>query len=233
MSRNLIFGLNKVSAIILAAGSGRRFGEKKQFKRLNGRPVWTYSLNTFIGSNCFTEFILVVSEEFLNDLKDSKEFYRFSKTTNIKLVCGGELRQDSVYSGLKLVDENNNIICIHDAARPFVKQKHIRDVVGACSDFDGSILAIPATDTIKKIQDGIIEKTIDRDSIWLAQTPQAFQKDKLLHAIELGSNIKITDESTLMERAGFKMKIISADSCNLKITRKIDWELAKIIESEK
>ena len=225
--------MNKVSAIILAAGSGSRFGEKKQFKKLNGNPVWTISLDTFINSNCFQELILVISKDSLNELKNSEEFYHFSKIINIKLVYGGESRQDSVYNGLQSVNKNNNIVCIHDAARPFVKQKYIRDVIGACLDFDGAILAIPATDTIKKTQDGIVEKTIDRDSIWMAQTPQAFQKDKLLHAIELGSNIKITDESTLMERAGFKMKIISADSCNLKITRKIDWELAKIIESEK
>jgi len=225
--------LNKVSAIILAAGSGTRFEEKKQFKKLNGNPIWTISLDTFINSNCFQEFILVVSKDSLNELKNSEEFYHFSKIINIKLVCGGESRQDSVFNGLKSVDENNNIICIHDAARPFVKQKHIRDVIEACSDFDGSILAIPAIDTVKKIQDGIVEKTIDRDSIWMAQTPQAFQKDKLLHAIEVVSNIKITDESTLMELAGFKIKIISGDSSNLKITRKIDWELAKIIESEK
>ena len=225
--------MNKVSAIILAAGSGTRFEEKKQFKKLNGNPIWTISLDTFINSNCFQEFILVVSKDSLNELKNSEEFYHFSKIINIKLVCGGESRQDSVFNGLKSVDENNNIICIHDAARPFVKQKHIRDVIEACSDFDGSILAIPAIDTVKKIQDGIVEKTIDRDSIWMAQTPQAFQKDKLLHAIEVVSNIKITDESTLMELAGFKIKIISGDSSNLKITRKIDWELAKIIESEK
>ena len=225
--------MEKVSAIILAAGSGSRFGEKKQFKKLNGSSIWTYSLDTFNKSNCFQEFILIVSKDSLNGLKDSEEFYQFSKTVNIKLACGGESRQDSVYNGLQLVNENNNIICIHDAARPFVKQEHIRGVIEACSIYDGSILAIPATDTIKKMQDGIVEKTIDRDSIWMAQTPQAFQKDKLLHAIELGSNIKITDESTLMELAGFKIKIISGDSSNLKITRKIDWELAKIIESEK
>ena len=225
--------MNKVSAIILAAGSGSRFGEKKQFKKLNGSPIWTYSLDTFIKSNCFQEFILVVSKESLNELKDSEEFYQFSKTINIKLVCGAESRQDSVYNGLQLVDENNNIICIHDAARPFVKQEYIREVIKACSDFDGSILATPAIDTIKKIKDGIIERTIDRNSIWMAQTPQAFHKDKLLYAIELRSNIKVTDESTLMELAGFKIKIIRSDTSNLKITRKIDWELAKIIESEK
>ena len=225
--------MNKVSAIILAAGSGSRFGEKKQFKKLNGIPIWAYSVGTFSKSNYFKEFILVVSKESLNELKASEEFYHFCKTINIKLVCGGDSRQDSVYNGLQAVDQNNNIICIHDAARPFVKQKYIRDVIGACLDFDGSILAIPATDTIKKVQDGIVEKTIDRDSLWMAQTPQAFQKDKLLHAIELVSNIKITDESMLMELAGYKIKIISGDSTNLKITRKIDWELAKIIGSEK
>ena len=225
--------MNKVSVIILAAGTGSRFGEKKQFKKLNGSPIWTYSLDTFNKSNCFQEFILVVPKELLNEVKNSEEFYQFSKIINIKLVCGGDLRQESVYNGLQFVDKNNSIICIHDAARPFVKQKHIRGVIGACLDYDGSILAIPATDTIKKIQDGIVERTIDRDSIWMAQTPQAFQKEKLLHAIELGSNAKITDESTLMELAGFKIKIIIGDSRNLKITRKNDWELAKIIESEK
>ena len=141
--------MNKVSAIILAAGSGSRFGEKKQFKKLNGSPIWTYSLNTFICSNCFAEFILVVSKESLNELKDSKEFYQFSKKINIKLVCGGESRQDSVYNGLQLVHENNNVVCIHDAARPFVKHKYIRDVIRACLDFDGSILG--KVNELKKI----------------------------------------------------------------------------------
>ena len=114
--------MNKVSAIILAAGSGSRFGEQKQFKKLNGRSIWTYSLDAFNKSNCFTEFILVVSKESLNELKDSEEFYHFSKTINIKLVCGGKSRQESVYNGLQSVNGDNNIICIHDAARPFVKQ---------------------------------------------------------------------------------------------------------------
>ena len=225
--------MNQVSAIILAAGSGNRFGGKKQFKKLNGSPLWSYSLDTFIKSNFFQELILVVSKESLDELKNSKEIHQFSKKINIKLVCGGLSRQDSVYCGLQSTDKNNNIICIHDAARPFVKKKHIKDVVEACSDYDGSILAIPATDTVKKIEKGIVELTIDRDSVFMAQTPQAFQKDKLLHVMELHSNLKVTDESTLMELAGFKIKIVKGDINNLKITRKIDWELAKIIESKK
>ena len=225
--------MNKVSAIILAAGSGSRFGEKKQFKKLNGNPIWTYSLNTFIKSNCFQEFILVVSRESMNGLKDSEEFHQFSKTINIKLVCGAKSRQGSVNSGLESVDKNNNIICIHDAARPFVNQEHIEVVIEACSEFDGSVLAIPVTDTIKLIQGGVVETTTDRKSTWMAQTPQAFHKEKLLHAIDLHSNLKVTDESTLMELAGFKIKIIEGSSSNFKITRKIDWDLAKIIESEK
>ena len=141
--------MNQVSAIILAAGSGNRFGGKKQFKKLNGSPLWSYSLDTFIKSNFFQELILVVSKESLNELKDSKELYHFCKTINIKLVCGGESRQESVYNGLQSVDKNNNIICIHDAARPFVKQKYIRDVVRACLDFDGSILG--KVNELKKI----------------------------------------------------------------------------------
>ena len=221
--------MNKVSAIILAAGSGSRFGEKKQFKELNGKPIWFYSLNTFIQSESVDELILVIPNDSLETLKQSQVFTSLNKTNNIKLVSGGESRNDSVFNGLKVVKKAIDIVCIHDAARPFIKASYIKHSVEACSEFDGAIIAIPSVDTVKKVDKQIIKNTIDRESLWMAQTPQTFKKDKLLYAIKNSSHLNITDESMLMEEANFKIKLIEGDQSNFKITNEIDWELAKIM----
>jgi len=221
--------LDKVSAIILAAGSGSRFGEKKQFKKLNGEPIWVYSLNTFVQSKCVDELIFVFPNDSLETLKQSQVFTSLYEKNKIKLVSGGESRKDSVLNGLKAVKKINDIICIHDAARPFIKSSYIKDSIEACRDFDGAIIAIPAIDTVKKADNQIIKNTIDRESLWMAQTPQTFKKEKLLYAIKMSSRRNITDESMLMEEANFKIKLIEGDQSNFKITNEIDWELAKVI----
>ena len=221
--------MNKVSAIILAAGSGSRFGEIKQFKELNGKPIWVYSINTFILSECVDELILVIPNDSLETLKQSQVFTSLNKTNNIKLVSGGESRKDSVFNGLKVVKKAIDIVCIHDAARPFIKASYIKHSVEACSEFDGAIIAIPSVDTVKKVDKQIIKNTIDRESLWMAQTPQTFKKDKLLYAIKNSSHLNITDESMLMEEANFKIKLIEGDQSNFKITNEIDWELAKVM----
>ena len=221
--------MDKVSAIILAAGSGSRFGEKKQFKKLNDKPIWVYSLNTFIRSECVDELILVIPNDSLETLKQSQVFTSLNKTNNIKLVSGGESRKDSVFNGLKVVKKAIDIVCIHDAARPFIKTSYIKYSIDACSEFDGAIIAIPAVDTVKKADNKLIKNTIDRKSLWMAQTPQTFKKDKLLYSIKNSSYLNITDESMLMEEANFKVKLIEGDHSNFKITNEIDWELAKVI----
>ena len=219
----------KVSAIILAAGSGNRFGEKKQFKKLNEKPIWVYSLNIFSRSECVNDLILVIPNDSLETLKKSQFFKSLNKENNIKLVSGGESRKDSVINGLKAVNKANNIVCIHDAARPFIKTSYIKDSIDACSEFDGAIIAIPVVDTVKKADNKQIKNTIDRKSLWMAQTPQTFQKEKLLYAIKNFSHLNITDESMLMEEANFKIKLIEGDQSNFKITNEMDWELAKVI----
>lgn len=219
----------KVSAIILAAGSGNRFGEKKQFKKLNEKPIWVYSLNIFSRSECVNDLILVIPNDSLETLKKSQFFKSLNKENNIKLVSGGESRKDSVVNGLKAVNKANNIVCIHDAARPFIKTSYIKDSIDACSEFDGAIIAIPVVDTVKKADNKQIKNTIDRKSLWMAQTPQTFQKEKLLYAIKNFSHLNITDESMLMEEANFKIKLIEGDQFNFKITNEMDWELAKVI----
>jgi len=221
--------LDKVSVIILAAGSGSRFGEKKQFKKLNEKPIWVYSLNTFIRSKCVDELILVIPNDSIETLKKSQVFISLNNKHSIELVSGGESRKDSVINGLKAVKKTNDIVCIHDAARPFIKASYIKHSIDACSEFDGAIIAIPAVDTVKKADNKLIKNTIDREFLWMAQTPQTFKKEKLLYAIKNFSHLNITDESMLMEEANFKIKLIEGDQSNFKITNEIDWELAKVI----
>ena len=223
----------KVSAIIPAAGSGSRFGEEKQFKILSGRPLWAYTLDPFIKSSLINEILFIVPETYINTVQSSESFIIASKKKEIKVIPGGPKRTDSVLNGLYSTKKTNGLVCIHDAARPFIRQSFITETVNSCKDFDGAVLAIPSVDTVKVVKDEIINKTIDRTIIWMAQTPQTFHRDKLLDAFKHNINVHVTDESVLMELSGYSIKIINGDAENFKITNKLDWELAKIIVSRK
>ena len=223
----------KVSAIIPAAGSGSRFGEEKQFKILNGRPLWAYTLDPFIKSSLINEILFIVPETYINTVQSSESFIIASKKKEIKVIPGGPKRTDSVLNGLHSTKKTNGLVCIHDAARPFIRQSFITETVNSCKDFDGAVLAIPSVDTVKVVKDEIINKTIDRTIIWMAQTPQTFHRDKLLDAFKNNIKVHVTDESVLMELSGYSIKIINGDAENFKITNKLDWELAKIIVGRK
>ena len=223
----------KVSAIIPAAGSGSRFGEEKQFKILSGRPLWAYTLDPFIKSSLINEILFIVPETYINTVQSSESFIIASKKKEIKVIPGGPKRTDSVLNGLYSTKKTNGLVCIHDAVRPFIRQSFITETVNSCKDFDGAVLAIPSVDTVKVVKDEIINKTIDRTIIWMAQTPQTFHRDKLLDAFKNNINVHVTDESVLMELSGYSIKIINGDAENFKITNKLDWELAKIIVDRK
>ena len=223
----------KVSAIIPAAGTGSRFGEEKQFKILRGRPLWAYTLDPFIKSSLINEILFIVPETYINTVQSSESFIIASKKKEIKVIPGGPKRTDSVLNGLYSTKKTNGLVCIHDAARPFIRQSFITETVNSCKDFDGAVLAIPSVDTVKVVKDEIINKTIDRTIIWMAQTPQTFHRDKLLDAFKNNINVHVTDESVLMELSGYSIKIINGDAENFKITNKLDWELAKIIVGRK
>ena len=222
----------RVSAIIPGAGVGSRFGEKKQFKNLNGEPLWVHTLKPFIMSSLIDEIIFVVEESLVNIIRELDFFKQFVKEKEIKLIKGGKRRIDSVFNGIQVSKKMNDIICIHDVARPFVKESFINKTIKACKNFDGAILAIPSVDTVKNVENKIIKRTLNRSQIWMAQTPQTFHKDKLLRAYNDNINVNVTDESTLMELSGFSIKIINGDDKNFKITKKMDWRLAKIIARE-
>ena len=214
------------SAIITAAGSGRRFGEAKQFKKLHGKPLYQYSLDTFIKSRLFDEIILVIPNSIQE--KAQKEIKR-KYSSQVSLVIGGPDRQDSVKNAIQNSNPNIDLVVIHDAARPFITTTLIEKCISACETSDGAIIAMQPHDTIKFSKDNIVEKTIDRSNIWMAQTPQAFNKRKILEAYSSSdfNDLIVTDESSLMEKLGYKIMIVPGTGKNFKITTFDDWERAE------
>ena len=214
------------SAIITAAGSGRRFGEAKQFKKLHGKPLYQYSLDTFIKSRLFDEIILVIPNS--KQEKVQKEIKR-KYSSQVSLVIGGPDRQDSVKNAIQNSNPNIDLVVIHDAARPFITTTIIEKCISACEASDGAIIAMQPHDTIKFSKDNIVEKTIDRSNIWMAQTPQAFNKRKILEAYSSSDfdDLIVTDESSLMEKLGYKIMIVPGTGKNFKITTFDDWERAE------
>jgi len=214
------------SAIITAAGSGRRFGEAKQFKKLHGKPLYQYSLDIFMQSRLFDEIILVIPKS--NQQKVQKEIKR-KYGSQVGLVIGGPDRQDSVKNAIQNSNPNIDLVVIHDAARPFITTTLIEECILACETSDGAIIAMQPHDTIKFSKDNVVEKTIDRSNIWMAQTPQAFNKQKILEAYisREFDDLIVTDESSLMEKLGYKIMIVPGAEKNFKITTLEDWKRAE------
>jgi len=219
----------KVSAIIPAAGSGERFGEKKQFRLLSGRPLFFHALKLFFKSNYIDEIIVVVPSANVDSIH--RDVLSLAAGKPVKVVSGGTRRQDSVKNGIDVSDSHSTLVCIHDAARPFVTEDLIQRSISACEFADGAVVGIPSKDTVKFSENGLVKETLDRKKIWLAQTPQCFHKNKLLQALNYAEteNLTGTDESALMETMGFSIKLVDGDTNNFKITTKNDWIRAELI----
>ncbi len=219
----------KIGTVIVAAGSGLRFGEKKQIKKLGTKPLYLYSLQRFIECDLIDEIVLVVPKDLLEtiSIKISKLKLR------INVVEGGELRQDSVFVGVNALSKQCEIVCVHDAARPFVSADLIQKTINACKHNDGAVAAIPSHDTVKEvnINDNRIKRTIPRREIWLAQTPQVFRRSQLVKALSYAkeNKIQVTDEATLLESLNYSIVVVKGDTENFKITTQNDWRFAEFI----
>ena len=224
----------KVSAIIVAAGQGSRIGGElpKQFQHLNDKPLLYYTINKFEKCNLVDEIVLIVSEKWL-DYTRTNFLTEFSFAKVSKVISGGRERRDSVYNGL-LALKNTDIVLVHDAVRPFVRVNSIEQTILACREFGAVILAIPSRDTIKTEENGFVKETVDRKLYWLVQTPQTFKYELLLDAYRQAYKKSLygTDESALVEAAGYPVKIVEGDFENIKITFPTDFKLAKILLEE-
>jgi 2-C-methyl-D-erythritol 4-phosphate cytidylyltransferase len=215
----------KVGAVVPSAGLGERFGKKKQFKLLGRRPLLFHTLTSFLECDDIAEIVVVLPEIDLEMI--SRELACFTSIKPVKTVAGGARRQDSVLNGCLALSKNVDIIAVHDAVRPFVTPELISATIAGCNEADGCIAAIPSKDTVKQVSENNIHRTIERDSIWLAQTPQTFHKDILINALQ--QDIVATDESSLVEATGGMVMVTEGFAGNFKITTSDDWQLAENI----
>lgn len=222
-----------VSAIIVAAGKGIRMNDptRKQYLDLAGRPILAHSVMAFDTCELIDKIFLVVPKEDIEYCR--KNIVPLMELKNgLNLVPGGEQRQNSVYNGLQAIDKKTDTVVIHDGVRPFIQPDELESCILGARKFGACILGIPAGDTIKYVgKSGFIEKTLARDSIWLAQTPQAFKYELIISAYKTARRDGYTgsDDSVLVERLGKDVRIINGSKNNIKITVREDLIVARAI----
>jgi 2-C-methyl-D-erythritol 4-phosphate cytidylyltransferase len=203
----------------------------KQFLALGGQPLILHSLRVLQAAAIIDEIILAVPPtEMEYVLSQVVAAHRFTKVH--KVVPGGQERQDSVRHALEAVDEAVDIVLVHDAVRPFVTGRMVEDVVAAARTRGAAIIALPMKDTVKQVgADRVIERTIDRRPLWLAQTPQAFRRDWLLaaHRKAHAEGVHATDDAYLVEWAGHPVSVVEGSGENIKVTRPEDMIIGEAI----
>jgi 2-C-methyl-D-erythritol 4-phosphate cytidylyltransferase len=215
-----------VTAIILAAGNSTRFGKdrNKNFEILNGKSVLAYSLDAF-DKNAYIDHIIVAIKE-CEKSKINSIINKESLTKNVDIIIGGNTRKQSVYNCIKTI--NSDIVIIHDGARPLIKQEYIINCIENMKEFKGATIGVKSKDTIKITdENNIVINTTNRNSTWLIQTPQCFDRLTLLKMHDKYKNEDVTDDCSLLEKDKYKIKIIQGDYSNIKITTSEDLDIIK------
>lgn len=218
--------------VIVAAGTGSRMnmGINKQFIKLEGKEIIAYTIEKFYNNSNIEDIVVVVKEdesEFFK--KEILDKYNFK---NVKIAYGGKERQDSVYNGLKLLDEKCDVVLIHDGARPFVSDKIIDKSIEEAKEQKAIVVGVPVKDTIKVIDnDKNIVDTPNRSVLWAVQTPQTFDYNILIDAYKDAFKNKFygTDDAMLVERIGYKVKMLEGSYNNIKITTQEDLNIGSQI----
>ncbi len=220
-------------AIIPAAGSGTRLGGPipKQFIEIAGTPILVHTIRRFDECPDIGAIIVVLPADRLVEFRARHEQARLTKP--LIYVSGGAERSDSILNALDAAtDLNPEIVAVHDAVRPFVTPAQISAVISKAQEVGAAILALPATDTIKEVENGMIARTLDRRHIYRAQTPQVFRYDLLRRANEEARaaglpSAMLTDDALLVERLGHPVAIVEGAASNIKITTAEDLLIAE------
>lgn len=201
----------------------------KQYLPLKGKPVLHYTLRAFETSGRVDSVTLVVPENDFDDAK-SKWLKEYEIVKNI--VVGGKERQDSVYNGFQAIDADTDVVLVHDGVRPFITAGMIERTVEGAKRDGAAVAAVPVSDSIKRSDaEGFVSRAVDRNGLWRIQTPQAFQYAVLAEAFQkaVQDSYYGTDEGSLLERAGKRVKIVLGSEMNIKITCKEDILLGEAI----
>ena len=223
----------RFAAVLPAGGLGKRMGGNipKQLMVLGGKPVYRYSLETFLSMDEIAEVVMAVPA----DWKDHFEKEIFSDNASdeirakMKIVVGGAERWQSVENGVNALTSDAEFVLVHDVARPFISKEIILDVCKTLVEKGSCLVAKPAVDTIKIAKDGCVQQTIDRNTVWMAQTPQA-ASIKLLkklygRIVAEPLNFTPTDEASILEYFGESVYIVKGNNLNDKLTTPEDFEI--------
>ena len=222
----------KFAVVIPAAGKSKRFGgkEKKAFAKLDGRPIFIRTLEHFVTRDDVCQTILAVAPE---DMEKMKSKYAANLGfMGVKLIEGGKRRSDTVAAALKVVSDDAEYVAVHDVARPCITSEGIDAVFAEAAKTGAAILAAPITGTLKRVSGAkVIDETVERLSLYEAQTPQVFRKEWLVGAYEqlAGGGDEITDDAQVVERAGHPVSVVDSTRSNIKITTPGDMALARAI----
>lgn len=231
----------RIAAILPAAGLGTRMGSEvpKQFLELDGVPIVLLTLRRLMESAEISEFLIATRGEGTDSLEHRLAKEKFGRT--VRVVKGGETRQQSVGNALAQVSSDAELVLVHDAVRPFVTSEQVQRVIVEARERGAAILGVPAIDTIKEVrrsslpQDvALISATIPREKIVLAQTPQVFRSMLLKEAFARAEQDGVTasDEAALVERLGHDVYVVHGSERNIKITKPADMELARFYREQ-
>lgn len=218
----------KTIVILPSGGRGKRFGGSlpKQYIKVNGKEILAYTIEIFQKCTLVDEIVVAADEEYFQLIKEIKEKYNFSKLTQV--IKGGKERQDSVFNALSsLTCSKDDLIVVHDAVRPLLPQTILENAINSAKIFDNVVVGIKARDTLIEFDNNeslLATGHIDRNKIFYAQTPQIFRYSSLSASMKKAHEDVFTgtDESMIVMRSGFKVKIVEGSSQNLKITSESD-----------
>ena len=222
----------KVSVILPAAGLGTRMGERKQFLLLDGAPILVHTLRKFAASTLVDEIVIATRAE---NFEQVNAMAAQVATKPIRVVEGGETRQQSVQNALKTLAPDVDLVAVHDAVRPFISVEHIDKVIREAEQTGAAIVGIVPVDTVKQVHLHAIRATIPREKLVLAQTPQVFRRTLLEEAFALAAadNFTGTDEASLVERLDtVEVSVVQGSDRNIKITKPGDIALAELFLHE-
>ena len=215
--------MSKNIAIILAAGSGKRFGKNipKQFENLNGRKIIDYSIEIFLNNKFINGVVIVSNHQWMDFL--------INNYPECKVVLGGEPRQESSFLGLKACPEGTNHLLIHDSARPFISNQIINNIVEKLRDYDAVNLSVPTSDTVVYSKNKLVQSIPNREEFFLSQTPQSFKYDIILEAHEKSTLNDASDDIQLVKDLNIECYNLMGLIENIKITHPLDIKIAELI----
>ncbi|MEW5950686.1 MAG: 2-C-methyl-D-erythritol 4-phosphate cytidylyltransferase [Elusimicrobiota bacterium] len=217
------------AALILAAGSAKRFGRDKQFASINKIPVIELTVKNFLKSKKVKEIIVAFSRD--NFEKGRRLFLKEKK---VKTVIGGKTRMESLKNAFAALSYKPDIVCVHDGARPFVDKRLIENLIGNAFKYKAAVPVVPLKDTVKKVSKNKILSTIDRKSYAAVQTPQCYRTEIFKKIISLPKSSRdLTDDSQLLEEINIKAFAVESSYENFKITTPEDLILAEAVYEKK